>query len=186
MFLLAGIGNIGEKYDFTRHNIGFLIIDEIISQYDLKKEKDNFDSLIYKGLIFKKKVLLAKPLTFVNNSGKAISKIVSFYKIPIEKIFVFHDDMDLNISRIKIKVGGSDAGHNGIKSIDMNIGKNYNRIRVGIGNSKKLLNARSHVLERFSKTEYEILKPKISMLAKNIDILLSYESDNLLNILANV
>ena len=91
MYLFAGIGNIGKKYSYTRHNIGFLIIDKIIKQYDFKKEKKAFDSYIYRGLILKKKVMIIKPMTFVNNSGEAISKLVSFYKIPLEKIFVFHE-----------------------------------------------------------------------------------------------
>ena len=105
MYLFAGIGNIGKKYSYTRHNIGFLIIDRIIKQYEFKEEKQAFDNHIYRGIITKKKVMLIKPMTFVNNSGEAISKLVSFYKIPLEKIFVFHDDMDLSLSRIKIKLG---------------------------------------------------------------------------------
>lgn len=185
MYLLAGIGNIGKKYTYTRHNIGFLIIDEIIKQYDFIEEKENFESYIFKGKITSEKVMLVKPKTFVNNSGKAISKIVSFYKIPIEKVFVFHDDMDLALSRFKIKVGGSSAGHNGIKSIDMYIGKNYNRIRVGIGNSKGYLSTKDYVLEKFSKNEYSLLREKICILAKNIHCLLNNESSNLLNILSN-
>ena len=185
MFLLAGIGNIGKKYAYTRHNIGFLIIDEIIKQYDFKEEKESFESYIFKGTIISKKVMLVKPKTFVNNSGKAINKIVSFYKIPMEKIFVFHDDMDLALSRIKIKVGGSSAGHNGIKSIDMYIGKNYNRVRVGIGNSTGYLSTKNYVLEKFSKNEYNLIKEKVCVLAKNIHCLLNNESNNLLNILSN-
>ena len=183
MFLLAGIGNIGKKYTFTRHNIGFLIIDAIIKEYDCKKEKDNFESNIYKGSIFKNKVILAKPLTFVNNSGIAIKKIVSFYKIPLEKVFIFHDDLDLKMSRIKIKNGGSNAGHNGLKSIDMNIGKNYNRVRIGIGNSSNLFKAKNYVLGKFSKSEFSILEKKITILVNNLHFLLSNKNSNLLNIL---
>ncbi len=185
MYLFAGIGNIGKKYSYTRHNIGFLIIDKIIKQYDFKKEKKAFDSYIYRGLILKKKVMLIKPMTFVNNSGEAISKLVSFYKIPLERIFVFHDDMDLSLSRIKIKLGGSAAGHNGIKSIDMYIGKNYNRIRIGIGNPTGYLAAKDYVLENFSKNEYNIIVKKLDILAENIHYLINNESNNLLNILSN-
>ena len=184
MFLLAGIGNIGKKYIYTRHNVGFIVIDEILSQYSFKKEKDNFDSAIYKGLILNKKIILSKPNTFVNNSGVAIGKIVSFYKIPIKKVFIFHDDLDLDLSRIKIKNGGSDAGHNGIKSIDMKIGKDYNRIRIGIGNSKDFFSTKSYVLENFSKIEFEIVKKKVNLLVKNIHYLLQDEKSTLLNLLS--
>ena len=185
MYLFAGIGNIGKEYNDTRHNIGFLIIDEIIKQHDFKKDKEDFDSCIYRGIIIKEKVMLAKPMTFVNNSGKAISKIVSFYKIPIEKVFIFHDDMDLNVARIKIKTGGSSAGHNGIKSIDTYIGKNYKRIRIGIGNPSGYIAPRNYVLEKFSKNEYYLIKKKIDILIKNIHYLFNNDSNNLLNMLSN-
>ena len=184
MFLLTGIGNIGEKYVYTRHNVGFLIIDEIARQYNFQKERNSFDSSIYKGLISNKKIILSKPTTFVNNSGKAVGKIASFYKIPLEKIFVFHDDLDLNLSRIKIKKGGSDAGHNGIKSIDMNIGKDYNRIRFGIGNPKEAFSSKSYVLENFSKVDFDMVKKRIDLLVKNIHYLFSNEKDILLNIIS--
>ena len=185
MYLFAGIGNIGKKYSYTRHNIGFLIIDRIIKQYEFKEDKQAFDNHIYRGIITKKKVMLIKPMTFVNNSGEAISKLVSFYKIPLEKIFVFHDDMDLSLSRIKIKLGGSAAGHNGIKSIDTYIGKNYNRVRIGIGNPTGYLAAKDYVLENFSKNEYNKIVKKLDILAENIHYLINYESNNLLNILSN-
>ena len=183
MFLLAGIGNIGKKYSYTRHNVGFLIIDAIIKKYECIKEKDNFESNIYKGSISKNKVILVKPMTFVNNSGIAISKIVSFYKIPLERVFIFHDDLDLKLSRVKIKIGGSAAGHNGLKSIDINIGKNYNRVRVGIGNNLKVFKAKDYVLAKFSKKELDLLEKKITILVDNINFLFSNKQSTLLNIL---
>ena len=118
MYLIAGLGNKGKKYTDTRHNVGFKVIDKIITQYDFEKYKESNNCHTFKGKILEKKVLLMKPMTYMNNSGKAVSEIATFYKIPVNKIFIIHDDIDLSVSRIKVKYGGSDAGHNGIKSID--------------------------------------------------------------------
>tara|TARA_S200000501_G_C20439683_1_gene575984 strand:+ start:84 stop:644 length:561 start_codon:yes stop_codon:yes gene_type:complete len=186
MYLIAGLGNKGKKYNNTRHNVGFLIIDKLISQYSLEKYKDNFDSEVYKGMILKKKVIAIKPMTFVNNSGKAVKKIVSFYKIPLKKVFVFHDDMDLNLSKIKVKLGGSSAGHNGIKSIDMNIGKKYFRLRVGIGKPIEKLPITDYVLEEFNSNEYKTINRKVDCVVENINYLLNYEIDNFLNKLSTI
>ena len=185
MFLLVGLGNKGKKYSDTRHNVGFQIIDKIISQYNFEKEKETNDSHIFRGIIFEKKVMLLKPMTFMNNSGKAISKIVSFYKIPLKKIFIIHDDIDLVLSRIKIKLGGSDAGHNGIKSVDMHIGKEYNRIRVGVGKPTTYLEAKDYVLQKFTPDELLKLKNKIDILVENIHYLFKNDVNNFLNILAS-
>ena len=147
-------------------------------------EKDSFDSYIYKGNISEKKIILMKPKILMNNSGKAINKLVSFYKIPLHKIFIFHDDIDLILPRIKIKVGGSAAGHNGVKSVDMNIGRNYNRIRIGIRNSEEYPETNFYVLENFSQGEIDIIKYKINLLVENIGYLINKDSNRLLNILA--
>ncbi|MDC3023978.1 aminoacyl-tRNA hydrolase [Alphaproteobacteria bacterium] len=184
MYLLAGLGNKGAKFTNTRHNIGFEIIDKIISQYEFKKDKKNVDIHSFKGTILDKKVILLKPMTFMNNSGTAVSKIVSFYKIPTKNVFVIHDDMDLVLSKIKIKLGGSSAGHNGIKSIDMHIGKDYYRIRIGIGKPEKYLEAKDYVLQRFTSEENLNIKKKINILVNNIPYLINNDINNLLNIMA--
>ena len=185
MYLFTGLGNKGAKFKNTRHNIGFEIIDKIVSQYNFKKDKENFEIHTFKGTILDKKVILLKPMTFVNNSGSAVSKIVSFYKIPKKRIFVIHDDMDLVLSRIKIKLGGSSSGHNGIKNIDMYIGKEYYRIRIGIGKPEKYLDAKDYVLKQFTSYEHFNIKKKIDLLVDNIQYLINYDINNLLNIMAS-
>ena len=133
MYLFAGLGNIGKEYESTRHNLGFICVDKIIEKYGYKDKKDKFNATIFSTVIDEKIVLIVKPNTYMNRSGIAISQIKSFYKIPLENIFVFHDDLDLSLGKIKFKIGGSSAGHNGLKSIDQFIGNNYARIRLGIG-----------------------------------------------------
>ena len=177
MYLLAGIGNKGKKYNNTRHNVGFLIIDQIIKRYNVIQEKNSFDSQINKGIIHKKKVLLVKPMTFVNNSGKAISRLISFYKVPLNKLYVFHDDIDLDLSRVKIKLGGSAAGHNGIKNIDALVGKDYFR------NPNNLIETRNYVLQKFSSSEKNRLLKKVDILVENINLLFEKNFNNLMNIL---
>ena len=183
MYLFAGLGNKGIDFSSTRHNIGFNIIDKIVTKYDFKKDKENDYFHTFKGTIIENKVLLLKPMTYMNNSGIAISKMASFYKIPLKKIFIIHDDMDLVLSRVKIKLGGSDAGHNGIKSIDMHIGNAYYRIRIGIGKPKKHLKTKDYVLQKFTSEEYISINKKIDILVENIQYLIKNDINKLLNIL---
>ena len=133
MYLFVGLGNIGEKFKKNRHNVGFMVIDKIASIYRFPsfRKKNNISVSI--KLINGKKYILAKPETFINNSGTAVKQIKSFFKITNDRIFVYHDEIDLFPSKIKYKNGGSNNGHNGLKSIDNFIGIDYNRIRIGIG-----------------------------------------------------
>ena len=117
----------------------------------------------------------------MNLSGIAVKKVKEYYKIPIEKIFVFHDDLDLDICKIKLKSGGSSAGHNGLKNIDDTIGKNYNRIRIGIGKPVPKLNINDYVLSNFPKNESALINKKISLITKNINYLIKYDHNNFLN-----
>ena len=136
MFLLVGLGNPNPNNTNNRHNVGFLTIDAINTKYKLSKQKPKFKGLLTTGLIDGQKVYAIKPLTFMNSSGVCIKELVDYFKMDIKNIFVFHDDMDISIGKTKVKFGGSSAGHNGIESIDKNIGKNYSRIRIGIGRPK--------------------------------------------------
>ncbi len=132
--LIVGLGNPGSEYSLTRHNVGFMAIDAIApSDAVWKKEKNALTTRTEIGGL---KVILAKPQTFMNNSGEAVAPLMAFYKIPLENIIVVHDDMDLKVGSIREKIGGGSAGHNGIKSIDAHIGKEYRRIRIGIGHPR--------------------------------------------------
>ena len=136
MKLIIGLGNPEEKYEKTRHNVGFNTINKISEKYQIPINKEKFQGLYGTGIIQGQKVILLKPQTYMNNSGIAVLALMTFYKIPLENLVVIHDDMDLAVGTLKEKVGGGSAGHNGIKSIDANVGRDYRRIRIGIGHPR--------------------------------------------------
>tara|TARA_B100000029_G_scaffold320664_1_gene313053 strand:- start:3356 stop:3910 length:555 start_codon:yes stop_codon:yes gene_type:complete len=138
MILFVGLGNPTADFQNNRHNIGFKIIDAINQNFSLSKQKPKFKGLLTMGNIGDEKVYAIKPLTFMNNSGSCIRELIEYFKIDSSDIIVFHDDLDIEFGKIKAKFGGSDAGHNGIKSIDKFIGKNYSRVRIGIGKPEKI------------------------------------------------
>ena len=130
MLLFVGLGNPTPDSENNRHNIGFKIIDAINQKFGLSKQKPKFKGLLTTGKINEQKVFAIKPLTFMNNSGTCIKELIEYFKIDVKNVFVFHDDMDIDVGKVKVKFGGSNAGHNGIDSIDKNIGKSYSRIRI--------------------------------------------------------
>ena len=164
MLLFVGLGNPNPDNLNNRHNVGFLAIDAINEKFKLSKQKPKFKGLLTTGIINEQKVYAIKPLTFMNNSGVCIKELIEYFKIDVKNVFVFHDDMDIDIGKVKAKIGGSNAGHNGIDSIDKNIGKNYSRIRIGIGRPKKNSTDTDHVLDNFSGDE----KRNVEKVAKNI------------------
>ena len=153
MLLFVGLGNPGPNNANNRHNIGFKIIDAINKQFNLSKQKPKFKGLLTTGNIEDKKVYAIKPLTFMNNSGICIRELIEYFKIDAEDVMVFHDDLDVEFGKIKAKFGGSSAGHNGIESIDKFIGKDYSRIRIGIGKPKKNIETADYVLQNFDEDE---------------------------------
>ena len=153
MLLLVGLGNPSPDSSNNRHNVGFSVIDAINVKFKLSKQKPKFKGLLTTGKINEQKVYAIKPLTFMNNSGVCIRELIEYFKIDVNDIFVFHDDIDIDIGKVKAKLGGSNAGHNGIDSIDKNIGKNYSRIRIGIGRPKNNSMGADHVLDNFSGDE---------------------------------
>ncbi len=172
-FLLVGLGNIGQQYELTRHNFGFLLVDQIIDDYNFSLvAARKFDAEMFSGKIADKNVVVIKPQTFMNRSGIAVASMVNFYKIPLASIIVCHDDLDLELGRIKVKVGGGNGGHNGLKSIDSMVGKNYSRIRLGIGTAERdKFNTSNYVLGNFSTAQLQLVKninTKISQLLPHI------------------
>ena len=164
MLLLVGLGNPTPDSENNRHNIGFKIIDAINKKFGLSKQKPKFKGLLTTGNIGNQKVYAIKPLTFMNNSGICIREVIEYFKISVEDIIVFHDDLDIEFGKIKTKFGGSSAGHNGIASIDKFIGKDYSRVRVGIGKPKNNIEVADYVLQNFD--DDEILG--IEKISKNI------------------
>ena len=177
MLLFVGLGNPTPNSENNRHNIGFKIIDAINNKFKLSKQKPKFKGLLTTGSISNKKVYAIKPLTFMNNSGICIRELMEYFKIDAEDVIVFHDDLDIDFGKVKAKFGGSDAGHNGIASIDKFIGKEYSRVRIGIGKPKNNTAVNDHVLKDFDedeKTELESIKENIT---DNLSILIEKKLD---------
>ena len=177
MLLLVGLGNPSPNSSNNRHNVGFLIIDAINEKFKLSKQKPKFKGLLTTGKINEQKVFAIKPLTFMNNSGICIKELIEYFKIDIKDVFVFHDDMDIDLGKIKAKIGGSNAGHNGIDSIDKNIGKNYFRIRIGIGRPKKNSAGADHVLDNFSGDEKQNVEKVTKDIIESLSILINKDLD---------
>ena len=156
-FLIAGLGNPGDKYKNNRHNIGFQIIDTYLTYFSQNKFIDKFDSE-YTSINFREnKLHILKPKTFMNESGKAINKCISFFKIPLENLIVIYDEMDLSPGDVRIKFSGGSAGHNGIKSIINCLGsEKFTRIRIGIGKPINREKINSYVLSNFSNNELNL------------------------------
>ena len=172
MLLLVGLGNPGPNNNNNRHNIGFKIIDAINHQFSLSKQKPKFKGLLTTGNIDNKKVYAIKPLTFMNNSGTCIKELIEYFKIDAKDVFVFHDDMDIDLGKVKAKFGGSSAGHNGIESLDKNIGKSYSRIRIGIGRPKNNSTGADHVLDNFSSDEKQSVDAINSNIVESLSLLI--------------
>ena len=150
MHLIVGLGNIGEKYQLTRHNIGFMVIDKITKNLSTSNiQKSNFHSTLEKSAYD----LYSKPTTYMNNSGMAVQAIKEYYKLEMEDIIVIHDDIDLPFGTVKFKIGGGHGGHNGLRSIDSHIGKEYIRVRIGVGKPQDKSDVANYVLDNFSKEE---------------------------------
>ena len=177
MILFVGLGNPTPDSQDNRHNIGFKIIDAINQQFSLSKQKPKFKGLLTTGNISNKKVYAIKPLTFMNNSGICIRELIEYFRIAAEDVIVFHDDLDIDFGKIKAKFGGSSAGHNGITSIDKFIGKNYSRVRIGIGKPDLRISESDHVLNNFNEEEKEQLKKITKNIIDSMPILIDKKLD---------
>lgn len=182
MYLLVGLGNIGLEYEQTRHNFGFLLLDQIIADFGFTSNAKKFKSEVFSGLIAGKKIIALKPHTFMNRSGVAVTEAASFYKIDPKNILVFHDDLDLALGKVKVKVGGGSAGHNGLKSLDEHVDKNYTRLRLGIGRPEhKGFDTADYVLGKFSKEEMMLVEKINLKISDLIEELLEGRADQFLN-----
>lgn len=156
MYLIVGLGNPGDEYRHTRHNVGFDVIDLLSSKYNISVNRIKFRGMYGEGNIMNEKVIILKPATYMNLSGESVAEVVNFYKIPKENIIIVYDDISLEIGRLRIRNNGSAGGHNGIKNIILNLStEEFSRIKVGVGQPKG--NLVSHVLGKFSKEEREVV-----------------------------
>lgn len=173
MLAICGLGNPGRRYLNTRHNVGYKFIDQILLKHKFTILNKNKSIEIYKGKVKNHRLVLLRPLTFMNLSGTIIGKFLNFYKISKKNLIVIHDDLDLKTGKVKIKTGGGNAGHNGLNSIDNVIGNSYKRLRIGIGHpgNKTLVNR--HVLSKFKLNEKKIIDKVIALSVEHIDNLLT-------------
>ena len=184
MFLIVGLGNPGKSYSNNRHNIGYKILDNIREIHNFPEFSKKFNSEFSKTELNKNIFFLLKPTTFMNNSGIALKEIKNFYNIDINNIFVIHDEIDLDQGRVKVKNGGGHNGHNGLKSIDKFIGKNYNRVRIGVSRPSKIYeenideNISNWVLSDFTSNEKELwLDNTINYVSEMIVSLIKSQND---------
>jgi len=173
MFLVVGLGNPGEKYARNRHNIGFMAADEIVRRHSFSPFRTKFQGELAEGKIGTKKILVLKPQTFMNESGRSVNEVVKFYKIATEDIVVLHDELDLAPGKLRIKRGGGHAGHNGLRSMHDHIGPDYGRVRLGIGHPGDKNQVSSYVLKDFGKADKDWLEPLVDAVADNIDLVLA-------------
>jgi PTH1 family peptidyl-tRNA hydrolase len=176
MLLLVGLGNPGDKYVANRHNIGFMAVQEVARRHDIAPWRRRFQGVAVEGVIAGEKTLLLLPGTYMNESGRAVAEAAQFYKIPLADIVVFHDELDLPPGKLRIKTGGGNAGHNGLRSITAHVGNDYRRVRMGIGHPGDKNKVHSFVLQDFAKSERgwvgalcEIVADNVGLLAKRQD-----------------
>jgi len=171
MYLVVGLGNPGEKYARNRHNIGFMAADEIVRRHSFSAYRAKFQGEISEGKIGTEKVLVLKPQTFMNESGRSVKEAVTFYKIAPEDIIVLHDELDLTPGKLRVKRGGGHAGHNGLRSIHAHVGEGYARVRLGIGHPGSKDRVTGHVLKDFAKSDEDWMIPQLDAVADNIDLI---------------
>jgi len=162
MYVIVGLGNPGNRYRYTRHNIGFMVLEKLARDFEIDLKQKSFDALWGKGKINGADVLLAMPQTYMNLSGTAVRQLVAFFKADINNLIVFHDDLDLTFGNIRLKKGGGNAGHKGLASITENLGSSdFIRVRLGIGRPSDKSRIEGYVLEPFNSDEELSLLPEI-------------------------
>lgn len=172
MRIVVGLGNPGEKYQKNRHNVGFLLVDLLHQFYDFATWQQKFQAKISQGMIGRQKILLIKPQSFMNLSGQPVGEILRFYKQDVSSLLVAHDDLDLKFAQIKVKTGGGNGGHNGLRSIDSHCGNDYQRLRFGISRPENKDQVSDYVLHDFSAQEWHNLQEILTDIARNFPLLL--------------
>ena len=184
MLLLVGLGNPGLRYENNRHNVGYMVVDDIVQQYSFGTYRAKFRGQVADGVIRGQRILVLKPETFMNESGRSVQKAMRFYKIAPRNVIVAHDELDLAFGKLRFRTGGGLAGHNGLLSIQNYIGSDFSRIRIGIGHpgGKELVN--SHVLGDFSSAERQHVRSILGGISKSIESLVDGNGNTFMNQLA--
>lgn len=181
MILFVGLGNPGERYAHHRHNVGFMAVDAVHDRHRFAPWRSRFQAKVAEGEIGGVKVLLMKPQTFMNESGRAVGEATRYYKLPPGDVVVFHDELDLAAGKMRARAGGGTAGHNGLKSLAAHIGANFRRVRIGIGHPGDREQVLSHVLSDFARADQAWLVPLIAALAEGAPYLARGEEGRFMN-----
>jgi PTH1 family peptidyl-tRNA hydrolase len=181
MLLLAGLGNPGPRYAANRHNIGFLVLDAIHRRHRFAPWRRRFQGETAEGLISGERILLLKPMTFMNESGRAIAEALHFFKIALGDLVVFHDEIDLPAAKVRVKTGGGNAGHNGLRSISAHCGNEYMRVRLGVGRPDENKDVHAHVLSDFAKDEYPWVEALCETIADEVGLIVQRRPEEFQN-----
>ena len=173
MLLVVGLGNPGAEYARNRHNIGFMAADAIVQRHSLGRFRAKFSGEIAEGAVGGERVLVLKPMTYMNEAGRSVAAAAKFYKIPPTDIIVFHDELDLAAGRLRVKDGGGHAGHNGLRDIHAHLGADYRRVRLGIGHPGDKDRVTTHVLQDFAKADGSWVEALLDAVAENFPLLLA-------------
>jgi PTH1 family peptidyl-tRNA hydrolase len=173
MLLFVGLGNPGSRYAGNRHNIGFMAVEAIARRHDIAPWRRKFQGVAVEGAIARERVLLLLPGTYMNESGRAVAEAARFYKLDVGQIVVFHDEVDLAPAKVRVKVGGGVAGHNGLRSITAHVGNDYKRVRIGIGKPDVKELVPMHVLGDFAKSEKPWVEALCDIIADSADALVA-------------
>lgn len=172
MLILVGLGNPGPKHAGNRHNIGYMAADEIVRRYDFQPTRTRFQSQVAEGTIGGEKIVLLKPKTFMNLSGRAVGSALRLYKLKARDVIVIYDELDLAPGKVRVKKGGGNGGHNGLRSIDSQIGKDYRRVRIGIGHPGDKNRVSGYVLSDFKKDERETAIKAVDAVVEALPLLI--------------
>ena len=181
MLLFVGLGNPGSRHADNRHNIGFMAVQAIARRHNMSPWRRKFQGVAVEGTLAGERILLLLPGTFMNESGRAVQEAARFYKLEPGQIVVFHDEVDLPSVKVRVKVGGSDAGHNGLRSVTAHIGNNYKRVRIGIGKPDIKELVPTHVLGDFAKSEWPWVQALCDVIADNAALLVEGKDSSFQN-----
>lgn len=184
MQLIVGLGNPGPTYQATRHNIGFMAVEAIAHRHNFSSPQEKFHGLLREGRIGGQKIWLFQPMTFMNRSGIPLSELVRFYKVPPENIAVLYDELDLPLGKLRIKKGGGNNGHNGLKSIDAHVGADYHRVRIGIGRPVHKGAVTNYVLGKFTEDEGAVVNAHCDAIANHCEFLVKDDQAGFMNKIA--
>src|SRR6201746_331161 len=171
MLLFVGLGNPGAKYAHNRHNVGFMVVDEIARRHGFQPWRRRFQGETAEGTLERERVVLLKPMTFMNDSGQAVQEASSFFKLAQGEITVFHDEIELPPAKLRVKVGGGIAGHNGLRSVSAHVGNDYRRVRIGVGHPGIKERVHGHVLNDFARDERPWVEALRDAIADNVGLL---------------